>query len=98
MVVPQDCSELFPHYDSADFVVIENSARIRLWSGGTHTHLDMNVDKIAAFLDRCRSQQDPRIHHLAPSQATHSLIREPRTLASIDAGRMGYPRSDELSG
>jgi hypothetical protein len=64
-MIPFDCSDLFPHYEKADCVVIENSARIRLWQGGTHTHLDMDVDKIANFLDRCRVQQDPRIHHLA---------------------------------
>lgn len=54
---PFDCSALFPQYERADCVVIENSARIRLWQGGTHTHLNLDVDKIAQFLEDCRKQQ-----------------------------------------
>jgi hypothetical protein len=58
MTTPFDCSALFPHYDSADAVVIENSVRIRLWKAGTHSHLNMDVDKIANFLESCRKQQN----------------------------------------
>lgn len=70
MAEPFDCSELFPHYEKADCVVIENSARIRLWQGGTHSHIDMEVDKISMFLERCRSRQafetpGHQVRHLA---------------------------------
>jgi hypothetical protein len=71
-----DCSEVFPHYKRADCVVLGNSARIRLYFNETapdpetrilgekHFHLDMDVDKLANFLEQCRRQQDPTIYHL----------------------------------
>lgn len=59
MIRPFDCSDVFPDYDHADAVVIESSVRVRLWSGGTHSHLTIDADKVSNFLEKVRRQQEP---------------------------------------
>lgn len=63
---PIDCSEVFPRTKRADFIVIGNSVRIRLWGlvstkfnfeEGEHIHIDMDVNKIANFLEKIRREQ-----------------------------------------
>lgn len=54
---PFDCTELFPGYNHARCQVKGSVAQVQLLTETATLNLEMNIDRIHMFLERCRAAQ-----------------------------------------
>jgi len=52
-----DCTGLFPAYDHAYCRIKGNIVHVQLFTETTQFQIEMNIDRIANFLERCRREQ-----------------------------------------